>query len=96
MLQMIGGHSGATVSLTVTLNSAYNPAPPPSDVAPTSAALTRTGATTINATSFTRNATTGVVTLGFTIPAGATPGVYAVNVVFGPNTWSLSTGFTVN
>ena len=90
------GTHGATVSLTVTLNSAYTQTPPPNNVAPTSAALTRAGATTINATSYTRNSTTGVVTLGIPLPAGATPGAYTVNVTFGPNTWSLTNGFTVN
>lgn len=90
------GNRSATVSLTVTLNSAYTQAPPPNNVAPTSATLTRAGATTINATSYTRNSTTGVVTLGLTIPAGATPGAYTVNVTFGPNTWSLTNGFTIN
>jgi hypothetical protein len=90
------GNRGATVTLTVTLNSSYSTAPPPNNVVPTSAALTRTGAATINATTYTRNATTGVVTLGIPIPAGATPGAYTVNVTFGPNTWSLTNGFTVN
>ena len=90
------GTRGATVSLTVTLNSAYTQTPPPNNVAPTSAALTRTGATTINSTSYTRNSTTGVVTLGIPLPAGATLGAYTVNVTFGPNTWSLTNGFTVN
>ena len=52
--------------------------------------------TTITATSSSRNSTTGIVTAGFTIPAGATTGTYTVNCVFGPNTWSLTNGFTVN
>lgn len=80
------GTHKATVSLTVTLNSAYTQTPPPNNVAPTSAVLTRTGATTINSTSYTRDSTTGVVTLG----------AYTVDVTFGPNTWSLTNGFTVN
>ena len=90
------GNRGASVTLTVTLNSAYTPAPPPTTVQPTAATLTRTGATTITATSRTRNTTTGVVTLVFAIPAGATVGAYNVNVTFGPNTFSLTNGFTVN
>ncbi|MGC4014161.1 MAG: YHYH protein [Luteolibacter sp.] len=90
------GTRGTQVTLTVTLNSSYNPAPPPTNVAPTSATLTKTGATIINATSYTRNSTTGVVTLVFTIPANATAGAYSVNATFGPNTWSLTNGFTVN
>lgn len=90
------GNKGATVVLTITLNNSFNPAPPPVTVQPTSAALTRTGAATINATSYTRNTTTGVVTATFSIPAGATSGAYAVNATFGPNSWSLANGFTVN
>ncbi len=90
------GTRGTAVTLTVVLNNGYTVPPPPTTVAPTGASLTRAGATTINATTFTRNTTTGVVTLGFTLPAGATLGSYTVNVVFGPNTWSLTNGFTVN
>ena len=90
------GSRGSSATLTVVLNTAYAPAPPPSTVAPTAANLTRGGATTINATSYTRNSTTGVVTLNFTLPAGATVGSYTVNVTFGPNTWSMANGFTVN
>lgn len=90
------GVHGNTVTLTVTLNSSYTPAPPPVTVQPTSATLTRAGATTINATSYTRNTTTGVVTLVIPLPAGATLGAYNVNVTFGPNTWSMTNGFTVN
>ena len=90
------GTRGTTATLTVTLNSAFAQAPPPNNVQPTSATLTRTGATTINATSYTRNTTTGIVTLVFNLPAGATTGAYTVNATFGPNTWSLTNGFTVN
>ena len=87
---------GTGPSLTITLNSGYNPAPPPAVNPPTSVTLTRTGAATITASSSSRNGTTGIVTAGFTIPAGATIGTYTVNCVFGPNTWSLTNGFTVN
>ena len=87
---------GTSPSLTITLNSSYSPTPPPAANPPTSVTLTRTGATTITATSSSRNSTTGIVTAGFTIPAGATVGTYTVNCVFGPNTWSLTNGFTVN
>lgn len=90
------GNRGATATLTITLNSSYSPPPPPDNVQPTAATLTKTGASTINATSYTRNTTTGVVTAAFPIPAGATTGAYTVNVTFGPNTWSLTNGFTVN
>jgi len=90
------GNRNATAILTVTLNSAYNPAPPPTTVQPTAATLTRSGAATITATSRTRNTTTGVVTLVFSIPSGAATGAYTVNVAFGPNTWSLTNGFTIN
>ncbi len=90
------GSRGATVVTTITLNSAYNPAPPPATVSPTSANLTRTGATTIGASSYSRDSSTGVVTATFAIPANATAGAYTVNATFGPNTWSLTNGFTVN
>ncbi len=90
------GTHGTTVAATITLNSSYSPAPPPASNPPTSVTLTRTGATTITATSFSRNSTTGVVSASITIPAGATLGAYTVNCVFGPNTWSLTNGFTVN
>ncbi|HEX8295686.1 MAG TPA: YHYH protein [Chthoniobacteraceae bacterium] len=90
------GSRGATVTVTATLNSAYTPPPPPNTVAPSAATLTKTGATTITATSRTRDASTGVVTLVFAIPAAATTGAYTVNVTFGPNTFSLTNGFTVN
>jgi len=87
---------GSAPTLTVTLNNAYTPAPPPANIQPTAATLTRAGAATINATSYSRNTTTGIVTLVFNIPAGATTGTYTVNTTFGPNTWSLTNGFTVN
>ena len=90
------GTHGTTATLTVVLNSGYALAPPPVAVQPTAATLTLGGATTIAATSYTRNTTTGVVTLGFALPAGATLGAYTVSVAFGPNTWSLTNGFTVN
>jgi hypothetical protein len=90
------GNRGAATALTITLNSAFTPAPPPNNVQPTAVTLTRAGAATITATSSTRNAGTGVVTSNFTIPAAATTGAYSVNATFGPNTWSLTSGFTVN
>jgi hypothetical protein len=85
-----------TFAMTITLNTSYSPAPPPTNVPPTSVTLTRTSATTITATSSSRNSTTGIVTANFTIPSNATVGAYTVNCVFGPNTWSLTNGFTVN
>ena len=90
------GMHNTTVVTTITLNIGYTQPPPPNNVAPTAVTLTRTGATTITATSSSRNATTGVVTATFNIPNGATPGAYTVNCTFGPNTWSLTDGFTVN
>ncbi len=90
------GSRGATVVTTITLNSSAMPPPPPNNVSPTAVTLTRTGATTIAASSDSRNASTGIVTATFTIPAGATTGAYTVNATFGPNTWSLANGFTVN
>lgn len=90
------GSRNTQATLTVTLNNSYNPAPPPTNVQPTSATLTKTGATTITATSYTRNTTTGVVTLVFSVPFNAATGSYTVNTTFGPNTWSLANGFTVN
>jgi hypothetical protein len=87
------GARNTSVVTTITLNSGYTMAPPPNNVAPTSVTLTL-GATTINAGSYSRNATTGVVTATF--PLGAVAGGYTVNCTFGPNTWSLTTGFTVN
>ena len=91
-----GARGANGLVMTITLNSAFSPAPPPVTVQPTSVNLTRTGATTIGATSFSRNTTTGVVTATFNIPTGATVGAYTVNATFGPNTWSLTNGFTVN
>jgi hypothetical protein len=90
------GTHGTSVPATITLNSAANPTPPPNNVLPTSVTLTRSGATTITATGVTRNGSTGVISATFPIPAGATTGSYTINAVFGPNTWSLTNGFTVN
>ncbi len=84
------------VVTTITLNSSYNPAPPPAANPPTSVTLTRSGATTITGTSVSRNSTTGIVTATFSLPSTATTGTYTVNNVFGPNTWSLTNGFTIN
>ena len=53
------GNRGTSFSMTITLNSAATPAPPPNNVSPTSVTLTRTGATTIAASGYTRNASTG-------------------------------------
>lgn len=86
---------GGAVTLTITLNSAYTMPPPPNNVAPTSVTLTKSGATTITATSSSRSSSTGIVTAAFTIPGTATLGAYTVNTTFGPNTWSLTNGFTV-
>jgi len=90
------GNRNTTAATTITLNSSYNPAPPPASNPPTSVTLTRTGATTITGTSVSRNSTTGVVSASFVIPSNATVGTYTVNCIFGPNTWSLTNGFTVN
>ncbi|MES2660555.1 MAG: YHYH protein [Verrucomicrobiota bacterium] len=90
------GNKNTTVTLTITLNSGYTMAPPPNTVQPTSVTLTRAGATTITATAYSRNTTTGIVTATVPIPSGATSGAYTVNATFGPNTWSLTNGFTVN
>ena len=84
------------VTLTITLNTSYVPAPPPAANPPTSVTLTRSGATTITAGSSSRNSTTGIVTANFSILSSATPGTYTVNCIFGPNTWALTNGFTVN
>jgi hypothetical protein len=65
-------------------------------VQPTSVTLTLSGATMLTASSSLRNTTTGVVTATFKIASTATPGTYTVNTVFGPNTWSLANGFTIN
>jgi YHYH protein len=89
------GTRSSSVTVQITLNSSYTPAPPPVTVAPTAVTLTRTSATTIAATSYSRNSTTGVVTAVFTIPSSATVGTYTVNATFGPNTWSMANGFTV-
>jgi hypothetical protein len=95
----VGGNPGTNsvpnpVTLTITLNSGYSMMPPPDNVQPTS--VTLTGAATLTATYFSRNTTTGVVTAVFSISSIATPGACTVNAVFGPNTWSLTNGFTIN
>ena len=88
------GTHGGQVTLTITLNSSYNPAPPMNSVMPTNVTLTL-GGTTITAFSFSRDTGTGVVSASFNLPA--TPlGAYTVNAVFGPKTWSLTSGFTIN
>lgn len=87
--------AGTMVTLTITLNSGYSMPPPPDSVPPTSVTLSAAGATTITATSSSRNSSTGIVTASFTIPSGATQTAYTVNAIFGPNTWSLTGGFTV-
>lgn len=86
------GSRGTTVTLTVTLGT--NPPAPPATAPPSSASLT--GPATLTPTSTTRDSSTGVVTLQVTIPAGATTGAYDVNVLFGTNTWTKTSGFTVN
>ena len=90
------GNRSTTAVTTIVLNSSYSPAPPPASNPPTSVTLTRSGATTITGTSVSRNSTSGVVSASFVIPANATTGIYTVNCIFGPNTWSLTNGFTVN
>jgi hypothetical protein len=92
----VSTNRNVTFAMTITLNTSYTPAPPPNNVAPTGVTLARTGATTITATSSSRNSTTGIVTANFTIPSTATVGAYTVNCIFGPNTWSLTNGFNVN
>ena len=88
------GTHGTTATLTITLNASFVPPPPPDNDAPTS--VTLTGPATLAASSFSRNGTTGVVTASFTLPANAATGAYTINCVFGPNTWSLINGYTVN
>jgi hypothetical protein len=84
------------VTLTITLNSSHNPAPPPDNVAPSSVTLTD-GGTTITGTGVSRNSSTGVVTATFSLLSSYPAGSYTVNVTFmGPaGTFSLSDGFTV-
>jgi hypothetical protein len=92
-----GALTGAAVSLTITLNTGYSPAPPPDSVSPASVTLTLGGASTITASSFSRNSGTGVVTANFSIPSTATQGAYTINVTFnGPaGTESLIGALTV-
>ncbi|OYW73184.1 MAG: hypothetical protein B7Z37_22530 [Verrucomicrobia bacterium 12-59-8] len=85
------GSRGSSVTLTVVLGS--NPPAPPSSNPPSAASLT--GPATLTPTA-TRDTNTGVVTLQLVIPAGTAVGIYDVNVIFGPNTWALPAGFTVN
>jgi hypothetical protein len=87
------GTRNTNVTVTITLNSGYTTPPPPTTVAPTSVTLVQ-GATVRTATGVTRNSTTGVITANFAL--GAVTGAYTVNATFGPNTWSLTNGFTVN
>jgi hypothetical protein len=95
------GTRGTQVTLTITLNSAATPPPPPSNLQPLSSTLTQ-GATTITATSATRNTTTGVVTAIFNLAANAATGAYSVNVTFAPPpgqtqniTFTKTNGFTI-
>ena len=81
------------VTLTITLNGGYTMPPPPNNVQPTG--VTLTGPATLTATSSSRT-TTGVVTATFSISSSATAAAYNVNAIFGPNTWSLTSGFTIN
>jgi hypothetical protein len=93
-----GGNRGATLSVTINLDPAANPAPPPQN-APVNAV--RVG--TINGTS-TMHLSQTQVTSSITIPAGAAPGPQTVTVVFpGPPgnptatvTYTLVNGFTIN
>ncbi len=70
----VAGNAGTTLTLTMTLNGAFTPAPPPNKIQPTAVTLTKTGSATITATSSTRNTTTGVVTSSFTILSGTDTG----------------------
>ncbi len=90
------GDAGSAVTLTIDLNSSYSPMPPPDNVSPSTVTLTQ-GSATIDAESFSRNSSTGVVTATFNIPSNASLGAYTVNVTFmGPaGTESLTNGFTV-
>ena len=54
--------------LTITLNSSFNPAPPPNNVPPTAVTLVR-GVTTLTAISSSRNTTTGSSPRPSTCPA---------------------------
>ena len=85
------GSRGTTATLTVVLGT--NPPAPPSSNQPTATSLT--GPATLTPTA-TRDTNTGVVTLQLVISAGTATGIYDVNVTFGPNTWSVPAGFTVN
>ena len=91
-----GSRGASGVVLTITLDASYTPAPPPLNVAPTAVTLTRPGSTPVSAASYRRDTATGVVSATFNLPANAAAGAYTVNAVFGPNTWSLADGFTIN
>lgn len=85
---------GTTTTLTIMLNPAA-PKPPPPPWAPISSVeLSRPGAPSIYARSFWRDSTTGAVKADFALPANAS-GSYTVSTIFGPNSWSLTDGFTV-
>jgi hypothetical protein len=91
------GSRGTSVTLTITLNSDYNPPPPPDNVAPNNVTLVRSGASTITSGTTSRNSSTGVVTANLSIPSAATAGVYTVDVNFsgGAGTEAFSDAFTV-
>ncbi|MBI3882641.1 MAG: YHYH protein [Verrucomicrobia bacterium] len=88
-----GNRGVNNLALTITLNSGFTPAPPPNNVQPTGASLT--GPLTIPAISYSRNTNTGIVTATFNLTNGIPTGPYTINTAFGPNTWSLTNGFTV-
>jgi len=88
--------AGTKIALTITMNSSYVPAPPAASNPPTSITLTKSGATTITASSSSRDSSTGTIYAVFSIPSTATTGVYTLNVVFNTHTWSFTSGFTVN
>ncbi|MEI6084801.1 MAG: YHYH protein [Verrucomicrobiota bacterium] len=88
------------VVLTITLDNSGGLIPPPTTVQPTAITLTRPGALSIsptNALNGSRNTTTGIITAYFnTISGTASTGVYTVTAAFGPNSWSITNGFTIN
>ncbi|MGC3988267.1 MAG: YHYH protein [Chthoniobacteraceae bacterium] len=88
--------AGTKIAMAITMNSSYVPAPPSAANPPTSITLTKSGATTITASSATRDSSTGTIYGVFSVPSTATTGTYTLNVVFNSHTWSFTNGFTVN
>jgi hypothetical protein len=93
----MSANPGATFTLTINLNSAANPAPPPQN-----APINSVTVGTITGSSNTHVSQTEV-TSSITIPANATPGAVTVTVIFpGPQTdpsmtvtYTLANGFTI-